>query len=249
MALEPSIRNATMRAWKAYTAPTTASVRDAAKKVVQDPSASASLLLVATKHLLEPGFFAWDPDTVVEELERLGLPGGQEERVRTVLALVASHQYLVDYRVFGATVEVLTDGQSIPGRIPQPSVEALAWASFEMQLLGALLDAPEQEGEIPAFGDDVPPYVAAVLADQGYVTTPDFLGFAASELTYLLNPEARDLALKTKDAWDRTPKESIESRSFDDTPLGVQLQRLAEIRLYLKSRADAVINELASFGP
>ena len=239
MAFEGVLRRIAPAWEKAFTANSTEETRAAARKVLKDPAASALLLVVAAKHLLGPEFMDWEPETIWTDLDRVGALASHRDALNAAVAVFTHPQCCWDYRVFGHTVLALNDSPSTPSSFPRPSPEQIVWAVLQITLL-----CPDPEIE---FFDDVPGYVAALLLDAGYATTPDFLAFADDALKAILSSEGKDFAGKVSDAWAETPKESVETKSFDSTAMGVQLQRLAEIRLYVKLRAEAVERGLALF--
>ena len=239
MTLSDLQRLAVKEAYVAFLKPPTGAQKQSAKTLLQDPEATATAVLIAAQHLLGPTFLTYEPETLWMELD---IASANKDKLMAGIALSMNPSFYWDYRVFGATTHALTNEMVTPERVPVCDPGQMAWAAFEAELLFALTDA---ESTKPDYDPCVAAYVAVSLFDEGLVTTPVGLGFAAEELKTKLAPEHAILRKEVEDAWAALPKDALESKKFENNPLGTQLQRLAAAWIYVEAKTKVLRQTLA----
>jgi hypothetical protein len=157
------------------------------------------------------------------------------------IALAMTPSFYWDYRVFGATVHALSNEMVRPEEVPHCDAGPMAWAAFEAELLFALTDG---ESTRPVYDSSVEAYVAVALFDEGFVTPPSGLGFAADELKSKVSGDSHVLREEVEKAWAALPKEGLEQKKFEDTALGTQLEKLATSWLYVSEKTKRLRSEL-----
>jgi hypothetical protein len=100
------------------------------------------------------------------------------------------------------------------------------------------------ESTRPEFDDCVQAYIAACLFEEGYSTPPVGLGFTADELANKISADSLNLKKETAAAWAALPKEKLEQKKFEDSPLGAQLAKLATSWVYVEEKTKKLRSEL-----
>jgi len=225
-------------AYAAFFRSPTHAQKDHAKAVLQDCDATATAVFVAARHLLGPTFVSYEPETLWLELDPCA---SNRDKLMAAIALAMTPSFYWDYRVFGATVHALSNGHVQPEEVPHCDAGPMAWAAFEAELLFALSFG---ESTRPEFDDCVQAYIAVALFDEGFVYPPAGLHVVADELKARLPKSAALLLGETEKAWTALPKEKLEQKKFDDSPLGAQLEKLAASWVYVSEKTKRLRGEL-----
>jgi hypothetical protein len=206
------------------------------KKILEDEDAPAGILLLAMKNVLGPAALAWEPDTLWIELEdRTGLdvPRENRDKLLAAITLLEMPAFYWEVNTFQNTVMSFNHTRSSPDKIQEATAAELAWAVYEAEIV-----LHEHQQWEPEFDYEPRLYVAACLHRSGMLLAPKLLQFAQDEL----DNENKDGAKVTKEqvakAWDKLSKSNLESQKFPETPLGVQLAKLAAVDVYVKDRID-----------
>lgn len=210
----------------------------ASKAVFQDPDAFASELFVHARGILGPDFYKWEPETLWRELPEVNALNRDKLLAAQALATVPSFYW--DPRVYGNTVLAMNNEAVFAGRLPTHiNAPALVWGTVEAEILFALHG---EEAE-PEFDTDVVTYVAILLFDEGYTNAP--VDFADEILREHLSETGQELHAKVKAAWRAHSKSRLEADAFEDSALGVQMERQAACYLYAVKRAEDLIRRLS----
>jgi hypothetical protein len=204
-----------------------------------DTTIPATVLFIDLHRRLGAEWPSWEPETLWLTLPEV--TPVNRDKILAAASLASNPAFYWDWRVAGNTALAFANVPGFPEHPPEPTPEQLAWAVFEAELIFALSD---DEDVTPSFDDEVAGYVAAVLHHNGWVQAPDILAFCQEHLTGLLNADAKELAAKVKTAWEAHPRTDLEQSKFEDTALGVQLSRQANVLRYLEQRADQLRNAL-----
>ena len=239
MTLSEQQRTAVKEAYAAYFKTPNNAQKAYAKEVMQDPTASATAVLIAARHLLGPTFLSYEPETIWLELDPC--PNARD-KLMAAMALDMTPSFYWDYRVFGATTHALNDEAVAPETVPNCTPEQMAWATFEAELLFAITDG---ESTRPEYDESIEAYVAVCLFEAGLAIPPVGLGFAKEELDKNISPDALSLKTETEKAWAALPKEKLELHKFDDNALGAQLKKLAATWTYVSDRTVALRGNIA----
>jgi len=240
MTLSELQRTLVKEAYAAFFRSPTNAQKQRAKELMQDPEAPATAVLIAARHLLGPTFVAYEPETLWLELDPCAI---NRDKLMAGIALAMTPSFYWDYRVFGATAHALTNEMVVPDAVPKCDAGQMAWAAFEAELLFAITDG---ESTRPEYDESIEAYVAVSLFDEGFVTTPSGLGFAAAELTAKVSPDALNLKKETEDAWAALPKEKLEQKTFENNALGAQLSKLATSWVYVAGKTSQLRSQITA---
>lgn len=241
MTLSELQRTVVKEAYAAYFKEPSAQQKVHAKEVMQDPTAPATTVLIAARYLLGPTFLSYEPETIWLELDPCN---ANRDKVMAGIALAMTPSFYWDYRVFAGTVHALNNEAVVPEAVSCCGPEQMAWAVFEAELMFALTDG---ESTSPVYDPSVEAYIASCLFEEGYVMAPVGLGFAGEELKTLLRSNAPLLQKETEAAWAALPKEKLEQKTFEDSPLGAQLEKLAAAWTYVAEKTHRLQSELMGF--
>lgn len=239
MTLSDLQRLAVKEAYAAYFRSPTNAQKQRAKELMQDPEAPATAVFIAARHLLGPTFVTYEPETLWLELDPCPI---NRDKLMAAIALAMTPSFYWDYRVFGATAHAFSNEAVAPAEVPKCDGGQMAWAAFEAELLFALSDG---ESTRPEFDESIEAYVAVSLFDEGFVTTPSGLGFALEELKAKLGTEHCELGKTVEHDWAALPKDALEQKKFEDSPVGAQLQRLATSWIYVGGKTKQLREELS----
>lgn len=154
------------------------------------------------------------------------------------ITLYFTPSFYWDAGVFGKTALAFAGHSANPDMLEEASAAELALAVKEA---GRIIS---QQGDEPHhFMHEPAAYAAVVMHREGLVLAPKELEFAQDLLDGLNCKDvaegqacpAESLKDATKKAWSAIDKDSIANHAFPETPVGVQLARLAAIELHLRS--------------
>jgi len=237
MAWRKKLHTAVKAAHAAYTRNPTGDSKKKSREIVQDCEASATLVTIATRHLLGPTFSVWEPETIWLELDPCL---SNRDKLMASITLASTTAFYTDFRAFAAVIQACNGEAVTSDALPHCTPEQLAWGRFEAELLFSLHD---QEDVDPHFDAAPAGFTAACLLNAGMVVTPPGLEFAEGALKDLLTDEAKELRKKVLKQEPSAEKTSEEINSA----LDVQVQRLKDIAAYLDAKADSLIAALNSF--
>jgi lambda repressor-like predicted transcriptional regulator len=180
-------------------------------------------------------FIAWEPESIWTELKAKGysLSDLNKSKILAAITLKLMPAFYWDAHVFELTALALNDVEPNPEIYNEAYPEHLAWAVIEA---GLLTDTRE-------FMHEPIGYTATVLHRAGFVVAPEELSFCQSVLDSLNNDSA--LKKEVMDAWRVLPRKDIHNHPFDETPVGVQLARLASVAAHVESRRATLKNQEA----
>jgi hypothetical protein len=210
-----------------------------AKGVLRDPATSAVALMKAA-HVVLGDFLAWEPESIWLELERQDVDLSVENRAKlgAAVALRLVPSFYWDAIVFEKTAMAFDSSPPNPDILEEASPARLAWAVVEAAMI--IRDAREAVWE---FGHEPRAYAGVVLARAGYVLAPEQLSFAQTALdrerhhTHLLD--------EVKTRWSGVDKSNLEALHLEETPVDVQIARLAVVELHVRTRRMRAEADLA----
>lgn len=211
-------------------------------RFVNDREASATAIFVEVKKLLGPQFIAWEPETIYLDIHhKTGLDPDAltRDKLQACITLITTPYFFTDAAVFENITTAFNHYVSGPEILHEASPAQMAWAVTEAEFLLSLHDIPMAQFDFEPTG-----YAAVVLFREGYVVAPRQLQFAQSQLDKRLSPEAKQLQKEVLEAWEKLSRTSLASQSFDETPLGVALARLAVVEQYVQERTRQLRDEL-----
>ena len=210
------------------------------KKLLEQETTPAGLLLIAAKNVLGPGVQAWSPDTIwieLEDREHLNIPLINRDKLLAAMTLIEVPAFYWEVNTFQNTVMALNDVQSNPERIQEATGAQIAWAVFEAETI-----LHEHQMWEPEFDYEPRMYAAVCLQREGLIMAPEILNFCQPELTRLTKDGAEVSIDVLKVAWSSKPKHDL-----GETPIDIQLTHLSKIQAYLDARGSAYLDALKSF--
>lgn len=213
--------------------------------LLYDPSLPSSVLRRAAQELI-PFSDDLSIDTLDPEALEMYLVGTRrvpvlsyEKIMAAITARELPQRWCSSAGVFCALARVFNDQTTQPDNLTLMEPHELAWAVIELET--HMAEAyPEQDFDLQsAILPEVSQWVAACLLDEAMIVAPAELAFCQPYL----------------DAANHDPKlaqavrENLhkDTRSFADTPLGIQLQLHAKVRVYVTDRAQRLAVALETF--
>jgi hypothetical protein len=142
---------------------------------------------------------------------------------------------------FQNTVLAFNNILSNPEALQEATPGQLAWGVFEAEMIFGYADFPES----PEFDREPALYTGACLHRAGYVLAPDLLRFAQDALDHFNKDKTSLEKNKVQDAWKKLQRTNLKDRKWkDDSPLDMQLARLASVNLYIEERAKQYQDDL-----
>jgi hypothetical protein len=209
------------------------------KDLLRDPDASAVALMPAV-HSLLGDFLAWEPESIWLELQHQGVDLPEENRVKVMagLALRMMPSFYWDAIVFEKTALAFDSHPCNPEILEEASPARLAWAVVEAEMI--IRKASETTWE---WGHEPRAYAGVILARAGFVLAPEQLSFAQVALDRQNHrPDLRD---EVQERWKRVSKDHLEQLSLQETPVDVQIARLAAVELHVRERRARADRDLA----
>lgn len=183
---------------------------------------------------------AWEPETLWIELEHQGVivPSETRDRLMAAITLRLVPAFYWDAVVLANTA-VAFDGRPVHVEILEEAPpSALAWAMVEAAWIRRRhgLETLQPEHEPIA-------YVSVVLDRAGFVLAPEQLSFAQNALD-ARRPRS-GLLHDVRQRWSGINKGRLADLPLEETPVDVQIARLAAVELHVRSRTTAAEAELA----
>lgn len=210
-----------------------------AKDMLASPTTSAVALCRAAEMILGD-HIAWEPETLWVELDRHGVdvPAVARDRLMAASALRLVPAFYWDAVVLANTA-IAFDGRPAHVEILEEAPpHALAWAVTEAAWIRRRYDLqaliPEHEPIA---------YVAVILDRAGFVLAPDELSFAQKALDDR-RPRS-GLLDDVRQRWSSVDKGRLSDLALQETPIDVQIARLAAVETHVRARRTAAETELA----
>jgi hypothetical protein len=208
------------------------------RAILTDPDVCPSVAWAALRKAHGEDVDLWEPDAVRLTLDRRGIEptdalmakllGAQTVRTTNVVAF--DHDALFAFALACDGVPAAGDA------FHHPTVEQLCWAIHEIDRLAAR-PMSDDEGFDP---DEIDPAVAVVLLDEGFVLPPVELAFCRDVLDAISHA---DPVFRGEVAHAWAPHEHADPAALhrkladlSESPLHVQLQRLADAKRYVADK-------------
>lgn len=211
------------------------------KALLENPKTSAVALLKALKTLGD--FVNWEPETVWVEAYRGGIdiPTENRAKIMAALTLLLVPSFYWDAVVFEKTALALQGLTINQDTLEEASPAQLSWAAVEAAWI-------LKEAHRPAWDFMYEPqaYAGVVLNRAGYVLAPAQLSFAQEAL----DKERHETSLfpEVKDRWASVSKPNLLSLKLEETPIDIQIARLASVELFIQELQVAAQRDLARLG-
>lgn len=215
---------------------------EAAQKFLKDEKTSPFGLYFSLVQLFNANsFLVWEPETIWLELlieHKIDLPLVNRDKVSAFITAMHTDSFHWDALIFENSAKAFNHEMSTPDTIQEASPAELSWAVFLFEILA------RHTGRDQAYDYEPTKYAALSLHRAGLVLAPELLIFAQEELDKF-NRETT-VAQAVSDAWATVNKEKLEELSLAESPIDVQLGKLAAIHLYVGEQAEALHREIAS---
>lgn len=136
-------------------------------QVFSNPDLHASMYITALD-LLYPDqiYMDFEPETLMLEYPALKHYSRTLDKVQAGIAIRTGYSFWEDYNVFEKITSALNDNHVSFDYQQLPSAAEMAWAVVEA---GLIADIPLQDVD---FGRDVKIYIAGIMHNEGYYSTP-----------------------------------------------------------------------------
>ncbi len=183
---------------------------------------------------------SWEPESIWVDLDRQGVtvPVEARDRLMAAIALRLVPAFYWDAMVTANTA-VAFDGRPAHVEIvEEASPGALAWAIVEAAWIRRRYDLEALQPEHEPIA-----YVAVILDRAGFVLAPEQLSFAQDALDARRSKSG--LLDDVRQRWSGIDKGRLVDLALQETPVDVQIARLAAVELHVRSRRASAESELA----
>lgn len=218
------------------------SAPDKAKEYLKDEKTSPLGLYFSLVQLFQANsFLVWEPESIWLELfheHQIDLPLVNRDKISAFITAVHTDSFHWDALIFENASKAFNHEMSTPDTVQEATPAELSWAVFLFEILA------RHTGRDQAYDYEPIKYAALSCHRAGLVLAPELLVFAQEELDKF-NRETT-VAQAVSDAWATVNKEKLEELSLAESPVDVQLGKLAAIHLYVGEQAEALHREIAS---
>lgn len=219
-----------------------------ASQVLKDADQHTAVgLFMAVRTLYGIEVLDWEPETLWLTLDKDGYTLEEESRnkIQAAITLILNPSFYWDSIVYQQTVQAFNAQPFDPEALQEPAVAHMCWAVYEANAIRGL--DPADADMIPEFDEDVQMFTAVVLKRAGYLYPPSSLQYCdlALKTIYAVDPTRIDKEIAK--AWKAIDKKRLEDTTFAETPVGIQLSKLATNYLYVQDNAELLAEELLSF--
>jgi hypothetical protein len=185
---------------------------------------------------------AWEPETLWLELSRTGVnvPVANRAKIMAARVLVTTGRFYYDALVFEKTIVTFNDDPAHMDSLDDAPVEYIAWASDEAYKIYL-----HYHKENVSYDREPIAYTGVQLYRHGLVVAPDQLHWAQEALDAHYPKDTAALRKKVQTAWAALPKGELKNNAYPETPLGVQLAKLAAVHMYFDTKSKALQTSLA----
>jgi hypothetical protein len=209
------------------------------KDLLRNPDTAAVVLMKAA-HALLGDFLTWEPESIWLELQHQGvdLPEGNRAKIQAAVALHLVPSFYWDGIVFEKTALAFDGMVPNPEILEEASPGKLAWAVIEAAWVIRLAKNATWE-----FNSEPRAYAGVILSRAGFVLAPEQLAFAQP----VLDRERfhKHLHDEVKERWAQVSKDNLTALSLQETPVDVQIARLAAVELHVRERRAHAERDLA----
>ena len=217
-----------------------------AKKILTDPDSAGMALVVALDKLTNGQCFAWEFDTVFEELkEQDCLPDTEAcDRIMALLAIKSNPAHLWDVTVFQGLVQALNFDEAIVDSIVECSPGEVSWALEETEKFGRYYNEDFSKG---MYNDDPRIYISGCCSSAGYICLPRHLEFCEEEFSRM-HPLSKRAGSELVASLNSLAEGSLLEELDEDNPLQVQIAKFQECKIYIDKRMEALNKQLLKLG-
>jgi hypothetical protein len=215
--------------------------------MLSDPDTLALPCLKALQGFYGNEWLLWEPETLWIDLRKRGLdiPVSNREQIMAGRSLITTARFWYDAIVFDKTCIAFNNEEATHVGVEDAPTAYVAWAVTEAQLIHTAFE----DASVVEFDREPIGYMAVQMYREGFLLPPKELAVAESVLArmYPKTKEIDTLRSDIRDAWAHAPDiTKLRNTAFPETPEGVQLARLASVKLYCHNRQVMLDKQLAA---
>lgn len=196
-------------------------------KLLEEPKASATALLVMLIDTFGIELIGWEPETLRMEIEdewKVKPKQVNMDKINCLVNFLASNTFYKNIDVFMHTCTVLNDSPADFSQFDPPDVYEMCWAIVELSLLNPP-EGPEDE-----FNPEIITYMQLKLEEEGFHRVPKTLSKIVSmpETPHSINDTLDDEAIDSKAWWDK------------------QQEKLSNIDAYVCEKLFSLLSQIVS---
>jgi hypothetical protein len=208
----------------------------AVRQLLEDEDSSATGCFLAVREACGETCRAWEPESLWLTFERrnIDIPPLNRDKILAAHTLTMVPAFWWEVNCFQNTVLAFNNVLSNPEALQEATPGQLAWGVFEAEMIYGYSDFPET----PAFDREPALYAGACLHRAGYVLAPDLLRFAQDALDHFNEGKTSVSKDNVSSSWKKLQGRDLKKKTWkEDSPMDVQLSRLASVVLYIEEMA------------
>lgn len=215
----------------------------AAKRLLTTEGTAAIALMAAAKDTLGE-FHRWEPESVWLSFERQGItvPLNNWVKLQAALTLSFMPSFYWDGLVFEKTSLAFDGVIPNPATLEEATAAQLAWGVKEAEWI----ISQDPGNWTRDFEHEPRAYTAVVLHRSGYIVAPTQLVFGQHQLDEMNQYADGDLRHAIREKWVALDKTKMNIHAFTESPVDVQLARLAAVELHVQDREARAATDLAA---
>jgi len=196
------------------------------KQAVNDPQATATVLLVVAADSFGNELLTWDPETIrIEMTERFGeFPSHNYNRLMAGIELSTTNSFYNDLPAFIRICNSLYNGTFDPREFDPADVAEISWGITE-----SLLIWPPDSREEEPFAPDIIEYIAIAIKDEGIMVPPDVLKLGT------INKQME---------WDRIQSDFTDDPVMFNAIYDTEKAKTEEVNEIVKRKLTYMLNQL-----
>jgi len=212
------------------------------RDILTNPETSGMALVIAIDKMFNGQCFAWEFETIFEELKEEGieLDADAADRLMAMLAIKANPAHMWDGGVFANLVETLSLNECYTDTYNQCSPGEVCWAFEELLEFGKYYG---EDFSYEMYNDDPRIYAAGCVASHGFFVVPKELSFCVHEFNRMHSLSKKITEEQANTILEMANGPLLESVDEEDV-VQVQVAKLQEVREYCKYRMSNLKKEL-----
>lgn len=213
----------------------------AAKELLRDDATCAFACMRSMDTLLGDSWFLWEPETLWLELSRAGVAvsTGNRDQIMAGRGVVTTGRFYYDALVFEKTCMSFNNDVPHYEALDDAPVEYIAWTNEEAYRIHLFYTDQNQE-----YDREPVEYTAVQLKRAGFLVAPSQLHWAQARLdkyyTELSKQQTHPLKKEVMEVWATGKLPSL-----TETPVGVQLARMAAVKVHFEAKSAQLAQDLA----
>lgn len=220
-----------------------------AKAILKSCDARALAAIVATERILGPQFLAWEPETIRVELadEGVEITSANFDALMAAITLRVTTNFYWDANTFENVIVALNAHNVVFDTLQEVTPAQIAWGVTQAHLIVDKLsnhDIPKKLSRDDRFDYEPVCFAVAACMHAGMSVAPKELSFCR-ELLDKRTQSDREFVSQIKKAWRKMDKTKLSAYTFKDTPVDIQLSKMATVVLYVQAENKELEKQLA----